>query len=131
MNNRVIFTSPDDLVPAVLEGGPSNFPVALRTQMIDRSDRTIKIPHYGGYEHFGRAEEGEDIAPAGRITFRWATRTEIAELATAAAAFPISCVISSVIPAGTTTTNALPRPDQSRRKGVTQCNHDPASRTSR
>lgn len=66
---------------AVLEGGPTSIPAASRTQVVSPRDEKIKLPHYGGYEHFVRTAELDldESASSHRIIFRWITRTEIAE----------------------------------------------------
>lgn len=63
---------------AILEGGPEDIPSASRVQRVGPFDNRIKLPHYGGYEHFERAS-GLDDSTAGRSIFRWVTRTEVAE----------------------------------------------------
>lgn len=68
-------------VPAILEGGPTDLPEDLRTRRVVRTDRKVKIPHRGGYEHFELVprhdgEDADDHAPA---VFRWTMRTKIAE----------------------------------------------------
>jgi hypothetical protein len=60
---------------AVLEGGPQTLPEESRSLLIDPNEEKIKIPHYGGYEHFERT--GETIRD--ELVFLWKTRTEVAE----------------------------------------------------
>jgi hypothetical protein len=63
-------------VLAVLEGGPTTLSEVSRTQTISAFAEKIKIPHYGGYEHFERTNERQENT---RIIFRWRMRTEVAE----------------------------------------------------
>lgn len=75
-------TSAAGSVRAVLEGGPASIPMASRTQTVGPHDEKIKLPHYGGYEHFERTGElgelGESVARQ-EVVFRWTMRTEMAE----------------------------------------------------
>jgi Family of unknown function (DUF5988) len=66
-------------ISAVLEGGPPTLPEAMRTQTVSAFAQKIKIPHYGGYEHFERTAECEENTSANPIVFRWTMRTEVAE----------------------------------------------------
>jgi hypothetical protein len=61
---------------AVLKGGPSTLAEVLRTQAVNAFVEKIKIPHYGGYEHFVRTDEHHDNS---HIIYRWMMRTEVAE----------------------------------------------------
>jgi len=63
-------------VLAVLEGGPTTLSDISRTQTVSAFAEKIKIPHYGGYEHFERTEE---FLENSHIIFRWMMRTEVAE----------------------------------------------------
>jgi hypothetical protein len=63
-------------VLAVLEGGPTTLSDVARTQIVSAFTEKIKIPHYGGYEHFERTNELEENS---HIIFRWRMRTEVAE----------------------------------------------------
>jgi hypothetical protein len=67
----------NELIDAVLHGGPSHMPAELRSQRMAGDTEKIKIEHYGGYEHFQRVED----SPAGQtaVKFRWSGRTRIAE----------------------------------------------------
>ncbi|MFI5916535.1 DUF5988 family protein [Dactylosporangium sp. NPDC051541] len=67
----------DEIVHAVLEGGPVDIPAALRTVREPVADAKIKVPHYGGYEHFERATDADPATLP--IVFRWTTRTKVAE----------------------------------------------------
>lgn len=65
------------LVDAVLHGGPADLPQEIRAQRVHREERKVKIPHYGGHEHFER-----DVAAPGEraeVVFRWTGRTRLAE----------------------------------------------------
>ncbi|HLL65094.1 MAG TPA: DUF5988 family protein [Micromonosporaceae bacterium] len=66
-----------ELVDAVLDGGPTHFPVELRVHRVPPTREKIKICLYGGYEHFERVgAAGDDATP---VVFRWTGRTRIAE----------------------------------------------------
>src|SRR5687768_785138 len=66
-----------EIVEIVLEGGPDSFPTELRTRQVPLADSKIKVPHYGGYEHFERADAPD---PGGvPSVFRWTGRTRVAE----------------------------------------------------
>jgi len=79
MNHLARAIPADDLVRAVLEGGPPGLPEGLRVQTARRSERKIKIPYHGGYEHFERVSDLPGPAQPGPIIFRWTMRTKIAE----------------------------------------------------
>jgi hypothetical protein len=70
--------TPDEVV-AVLEGGPQSIPETSRVRTASVFDEKIKLPHYGGYEHFVRVGWFDDDAPGQRVRYRWAMRTEVAE----------------------------------------------------
>jgi hypothetical protein len=72
-------TSDIGSVLAVLEGGPETLPSTIRMQTVGAFAQKIKVPYYGGYEHFERINEIEDNVSAEQIVFRWTMRTEIAE----------------------------------------------------
>jgi hypothetical protein len=61
---------------AILEGGPTTLAESLRTRIVSALAEKIKIPHYGGYEHFVRTSE---VLENSHIIFRWKMRTEVAE----------------------------------------------------
>lgn len=63
-------------VLAVLEGGPTTLSEISRTQTVSAFAEKIKVPHYGGYEHFVRTDELQENS---HIVFRWRMRTEVAE----------------------------------------------------
>lgn len=64
------------LTEVVLHGGPIDLPAELRTQVLAADAEKIKIPHYGGYEHFERTPATD---AAGALVFHWTGRTRIAE----------------------------------------------------
>lgn len=67
---------------AILEGGPGNIPEASRLREVDPSEEKIKLPHYGGYEHFQRVGGLEGTGSNGNasaLVFLWTMRTEVAE----------------------------------------------------
>ena len=45
------------LVHALLEGGPSDLPPAVRICRVGADEAKVKVPRGGGYEHFERTEE--------------------------------------------------------------------------
>jgi Family of unknown function (DUF5988) len=79
MENTMMRSPSSIAVQAVLEGGPPTIPNATRTRIVDTFEEKIKIPHYGGYEHFERIGEIDDASPPDRITYYWTMRTEVAE----------------------------------------------------
>ncbi len=64
---------------AVLVGGPASLPEAVRSQEVSPFAQKIKVPYYGGYEHFERTSPLEDNALSAYVTFCWTMRTELAE----------------------------------------------------
>jgi hypothetical protein len=66
-----------DMIDAVLEGAPATFPAELRQRRVAPSESKIKVPHYGGYDHFER--EMSDASGSASFVFRWTGRTHIAE----------------------------------------------------
>jgi hypothetical protein len=79
MENTMLLSPGSVAVQAVLEGGPPTIPNAWRTRMVGAFDEKVKIPYYGGYEHFERIGEIDETSPPERITYYWTMRTEIAE----------------------------------------------------
>ncbi len=79
MQDIVNYTSEANSVWAVLVGGPASIPKALRTQTVKPIEQKIKIPHYGGYEHFERTVGLDEITSSEKVVFRWTMRTELAE----------------------------------------------------
>jgi hypothetical protein len=67
-----------DLIDVVLEGGPAEMPLDLRICRASAGAEKIKVPYYGGYEHFVRPD-----LPARpldqRVVYRWIGRTRVAE----------------------------------------------------
>lgn len=72
-------TAAPDAIRAVLEGGPESIPEGLRVQAASPLDDKIKLPHYGGYEHFERVTWHDQDSPGQHVRFRWTMRTEVAE----------------------------------------------------
>jgi hypothetical protein len=68
-------STPGSLVEVILEGGPSDLPADLRAGRFTSDTEKVKIPHYGGYEHFERAT-ADGARP---VVFRWTGRTRVAE----------------------------------------------------
>jgi hypothetical protein len=66
-------------VQAVLRGGPATIPAASRIQEVSPHDEKVKLPYYGGYEHFERTTTLIEDASCRQIIFRWTMRTELAE----------------------------------------------------
>ena len=62
-------------VLAVLDGGPADIPVAMRTCHVTTDADTVKLQWLNGYEHFRRTLSGPD----NRTVFTWVARTRIAE----------------------------------------------------
>lgn len=62
-------------IDAILQGGPAELPVSLRTHRVPAAEEKIKVPFYGGYEHFCR---GGTVAGQ-PVVFHWTGRTRIAE----------------------------------------------------
>ncbi|GHH38852.1 DUF5988 family protein [Lentzea cavernae] len=65
------------LVDAVLHGGPADLPQETRAQRVHREEKKVKIPHYGGHEHFER--DGAALDERTAVVFRWIGRTRVAE----------------------------------------------------
>ncbi|SES17240.1 MULTISPECIES: DUF5988 family protein [Lentzea] len=65
------------LVDAVLQGGPADLPAETRAQRVHREERKLKIPHYGGHEHFER--DGSALDGSAELVFHWTGRTRVAE----------------------------------------------------
>ncbi|MEV4057776.1 DUF5988 family protein [Amycolatopsis sp. NPDC049688] len=63
-------------VKIALSGGPAELAATERSVLASALDRTLKIRHGAGYEHFvhGGEFQAGDIA-----VFRWSHRTKIAE----------------------------------------------------
>jgi hypothetical protein len=72
-------TSAESTVLAMLEGGPASLPEASRMQLVASNSQKIKVPYYGGYEHFERIASRENNGLPEQIVFRWTMRTAIAE----------------------------------------------------
>jgi len=79
MDDITATTSTGNSVRAILHGGPKNIPNETRIQLVSPLDEKIKLPHYGGYEHFERTTMLDGSGTSEEIVFRWTTRTEVAE----------------------------------------------------
>jgi hypothetical protein len=66
-------------VQAILEGGPATIPNTSRRQVVSPLEEKVKLPHYGGYEHFERTGSLVEDTSCREIIFRWSMRTELAE----------------------------------------------------
>jgi Family of unknown function (DUF5988) len=66
-------------VEAVLEGGPETIPTASRIREVNPLDEKVKLPYYGGYEHFERVGSLVEDPSCRQVIFRWTMRTELAE----------------------------------------------------
>ena len=65
-------------VQAVLVGGPTEFPTALRVRQVSAAERKVKILYRNGYEHFELVEPAGHSESVQRV-FSWTGRTRIAE----------------------------------------------------
>jgi hypothetical protein len=79
MKDMLLDSSDASIVLAVLEGGPATIPDTSRIQSVSPLQEKIKVPHYGGYEHFVRTSGLDENGSSRHIVYRWATRTEMAE----------------------------------------------------
>lgn len=79
MEDMVMDTVEVNSVQAVLVGGPATIPNASRIQAVSPVDEKVKLPHYGGYEHFERTGSLVEDTSCRQIIFRWTMRTELAE----------------------------------------------------
>jgi hypothetical protein len=66
-------------VRAILDGGPESIPSETRIQLVSPLEEKIKLPHYGGYEHFQRISAIDGSGVPEEITYHWTMRTEMAE----------------------------------------------------
>jgi hypothetical protein len=67
----------DGTIEVVLHGGPDSLPPELRTNRVAGDQEKLKVPHYGGYEHFERLSAETDAE--GRVVYFWTGRTRVAE----------------------------------------------------
>jgi Family of unknown function (DUF5988) len=79
MNNTATATFQANSVQAILEGGPTTIPASSRVQEVGPFDEKVKLPHYGGYEHFERIGSPIEDTSRQQIIYRWCMRTELAE----------------------------------------------------
>ena len=68
-----------EIVDAVLEGGPGDFPEDARHRRAAPEQYTIKVMHRGGYEHFEWVSDPASRIEAAPRVYRWTSRTRIAE----------------------------------------------------
>ncbi|GAB2593932.1 hypothetical protein Aab01nite_82380 [Paractinoplanes abujensis] len=61
---------------AALIGGPESLPEQQRRAVVTPGQLKVKVPHYGGYEHF---ERDDSLADDLGVAFRWTGRTRVAE----------------------------------------------------
>jgi hypothetical protein len=66
-------------VLAILEGGPTSIPSESRIQLVGPYDEKVKLPYYGGHEHFERTGGFDENGLDGPVVFRWTMRTKLAE----------------------------------------------------
>ncbi|MGD0602061.1 MAG: DUF5988 family protein [Streptosporangiaceae bacterium] len=79
MDSTAKTTSTINPVRAILHGGPQSIPNETRVQLVSPLDEKIKLPHYGGYEHFERIAAIDTSGILEEIAFHWTMRTELAE----------------------------------------------------
>lgn len=79
MGDAAMATVEINSVQAVLEGGPESIPAASRIQEVSPLDEKVKLPYYGGYEHFERTGSLVEDTSCRQVIFRWTMRTEMAE----------------------------------------------------
>jgi Family of unknown function (DUF5988) len=79
MGSTAKTTSTVKSVRAILHGGPESIPNETRVQLVSPLEEKIKLPYYGGYEHFERIAAIDTSGILEEITFHWTMRTEIAE----------------------------------------------------
>jgi hypothetical protein len=79
MSDTTETTSIVKTIRAILHGGPESIANETRIQLVGPLDEKIKLPHYGGYEHFERISATDDTSIPEEIAFRWTMRTEMAE----------------------------------------------------
>ncbi|RKT54518.1 DUF5988 family protein [Saccharothrix australiensis] len=63
----------------LLSGGPDYLDPAERTRFVDDLDQPLKLPCYGGHEHFVFAGSYEVVDGARVAVMRWCHRTALAE----------------------------------------------------
>jgi hypothetical protein len=79
MEDSAMHPSASNVIQAILVGGPQSIPETSRVQTVSPLDEKIKLPHYGGYEHFERVGWPDRHPSARQFTYRWVMRTKIAE----------------------------------------------------
>jgi hypothetical protein len=63
----------------VLQGGPATIPTEARIREVGPLETTIKLSHYGGYEHFERTASLAQDTARRQVIYRWTMRTDVAE----------------------------------------------------
>jgi hypothetical protein len=66
-------------VRIMLSGGPAELNTADRSVPVVELDRTLKILHRAGYEHFVHDGKYQTVDGCEVAVFRWTYRTKIAE----------------------------------------------------
>ncbi|MDT8909787.1 DUF5988 family protein [Amycolatopsis sp. PS_44_ISF1] len=66
-------------VKITLSGGPAELAAMDRSVQAAELDRTLKIRHGAGYEHFVADDERPPGDGCDTVVFRWSHRTKIAE----------------------------------------------------
>lgn len=79
MNDSSKTGSDQETVEVELLGGPADLPQWVRVHQSSVAAGKVRIPRYGGYEHFELADPAAAADNAGRLAFRWTMRTRIAE----------------------------------------------------
>jgi hypothetical protein len=79
MEDSAMHPSASNVIQAILVGGPQSIPETSRVQTVSPLDEKIKLPHYGGYEHFERIGSPAGDTPGRQVIYRWTMRTEMAE----------------------------------------------------
>jgi Family of unknown function (DUF5988) len=67
-----------ETIRVVLEGGPADLPSEMRLHQAVLANRKVKLPRYGGYEHFELVDSDRQETGASPV-FRWTMRTKVAE----------------------------------------------------
>jgi hypothetical protein len=79
MEDMAAGTAEITAVQAILQGGPGSIPAASRIKEVGPLEEKVKLPHYGGYEHFERMMSLVEDPSCRQVIFRWTMRTEVAE----------------------------------------------------
>jgi len=68
-----------EVIDVFLEGGPVDFPDALRRKRTTPDEYKIKVLYGHGHEHFERTEDRRDVEGTSAVVYRWTMRTRCAE----------------------------------------------------